>query len=110
MNQLCLNRHWRYPVDSVVRLFPRHEEARRFLEKESQHWTVRPLPHQTSELEKQLLLKGWLLVRSMIGTTEAEDRWVHVSKDKDFYVLLYQDSGPYHYGNFPTNLLNTKRS
>ena len=109
MKQLCLKQKWLYPTDSIVRLFPRNDEARRLLEKESRHWTVRPLPQDTNDIERHLLLKGWIVVRSMIGTTEADDRWVHVSKDNNFYVLLYQDAEPYHYGIFPTNLLRRKR-
>ncbi len=35
MKQLCLKQQWRYPTDSIVRLFPRNDEARRILEKES---------------------------------------------------------------------------
>ena len=109
MKQLCLKQQWRYPTDSIVRLFPRNDEARRILEKESHHWTVRPLSQDTSDIERHLLLKGWIVVRSMIGTSEADDRWVHVNRDNNFYVLLYQDAEPYHYGIFPTNLLKRKR-
>ena len=104
MKQLCLKTHWHYPEESMVRLFARNPEAKKIIKKESGYWTVRPLPDQTSDTQSQVMMQGWLFLRSMITT----ERWVHVCNDKYFDVLLYNDAQPYCYGKYPFKCLQTK--
>ena len=56
MKQLCLKTQWRYPEGSMVRLFARNAEAKKIIRKESHHWTVRPLPDQTSDPQSQAMM------------------------------------------------------